>query len=163
MPTEPFQNLFRRDLCYVAANNLYGNTAMKMSLTVMSRDHKVSPQLPFYSFSLQFFWVCYASGVLRELHQTRLTSQLFITQTTLKLSNQQTEPAPKVTQDTNICLSIYHFFFTLSSFLKLCSVKQTYLQLEAVLKQQENHITRFHAINTLSEGWATLLLIRHKL
>lgn len=117
VPTKLFQNIFRRDLCYVAANNLYGNTAMKMSLTVMSTDHKLSPQLPFYYFSLQSFWVCYASRVLRELHQTRLTSQLFITQTTLKLSNQQTEPAPEVRQDTNICLNIYHFFFSLS-FLK---------------------------------------------
>lgn len=34
----------------MAANNLDGNTAMKMSLSVMSRDHKLSPQLPFYYF-----------------------------------------------------------------------------------------------------------------
>lgn len=136
---------------------------MKMSLTVMSRDHKLSPQLPFYYFSLQSFWVCYASRVLRELHQTRLTSQLFITQTTLKLSNQQTEPAPEVTQDTNICWNIYHFFFSLSSFLKLCSVKQTCLQLEAVLKQQENHIIFFRAINTSNEGLGFLPSTRNKL
>lgn len=134
-----------------------------MSLTVMRRDHKLSPQLPFYYFSLQSFWVCYASRVLRELHQTRLTSQLFITQTTLKLSNQQTQPAPEATLDTNICLNIYHFFFSLSSFLKLCSVKQTCLQLEAVLKQQENHIIFFHAIKTLSKGLAFLLSTRNKL
>jgi len=161
-PTKLFQNLFRRDLCYVAANNLYGNTAMKMSLTVMSRDHKLSPQLPFTYFSLQSFWVCYASRVLRELHQTRLTGQLFITQTPLKLSNQQTEPAPEVTQDTSICLNIYHLFFSSSSFLKLCSVKPC-LQLEAVLKQQENHVIPFHTINTLSEGLGFFWSTRNKL
>lgn len=136
---------------------------MKMSLTVMSRDHKLSPQLPFYYFSLQSFWVCYASRVLRELHQTRLTGQLFITQTTLKLSNQQTEPAPEVTQDTNICFNIYHFFFSLSSFLKLCSVKQTCLQLEVVLKQQKNHIIFFQAINSLCEELGFLSYTRNKL
>lgn len=100
--TKLFQNLFRWDRCYVAANNLYGNTAMKMSLSVMSRDHKWNPQLPLYYFSLQSFWVCYASRVLRELHQTRLTSQLFITQTILKLSHQQTEPAPEATRHEHL-------------------------------------------------------------
>jgi len=134
--TKLFLNLFRWDLCYVAANNLDGNTAMKMSLSVMSRDHKLSPQLPFYYFSLQSFWVCYVSRVLRELHLTRCTSQLFITQTILKLSHQQTEPQ-EVPQDTNICFEYLPscFFLILPSFLKISSVKQTYLQLEGVLKQ----------------------------
>lgn len=119
MQTKLFQNLFRWDLCYVAANNLDGNTAMKMSLSVMSRDHKLSPQLPFYHFSLQSFWVCYVSKVLRELHLTRCTSQLFITQATWKLSHQQTEPQ-EVPQDSNICFEYLPFFnfFNLVLFLK---------------------------------------------
>lgn len=68
----------------------------------------------------------------------------------------------RVTQDTNICLNIYLFFFSLSSFLKLCSVKQTCLQLEAVLKQQEKHMIFFHATSTLSEGLGFLSSTRNK-
>lgn len=38
-----FSDLFRWEPHYVRVNNLYGNSAVKVSFVVMNTDHKLSP------------------------------------------------------------------------------------------------------------------------
>jgi hypothetical protein len=41
--TKLFSNLYTREPHYVRANNLYGNSAVKVSFVVMNTGHKLSP------------------------------------------------------------------------------------------------------------------------
>lgn len=77
-----FWNLFRWDLHYVRVNNLYGNSAVKVSFVVMNTDHKLSPQLLSLLFFIILFLALLYFRSTEGIYPTLCASQLFVTQIT---------------------------------------------------------------------------------
>lgn len=75
-----FWSLFRGEPHYVRLNNLYGNSAVKVSFVVMNTDHKLSSEL----FSPLFFIILSLAPLYfrstEGIHPTMFASQLFVTQ-----------------------------------------------------------------------------------
>lgn len=71
-------NLFRGEPHYVRLNNLYGNSAAKVSFVVMNTDHKLSPELLSQLFFIILFLALLYFRSTEGIHPTMFSSQLFL-------------------------------------------------------------------------------------